>query len=483
MRNPLRLVPGLSIVGCLILSGSVQAQVIPPPYKAKEEHPIYSSLREVILHGNNLFNTNADYAGCYHVFQGALIAIRPYLEADNPKLRAFVDTKLQDAERLPKMVDRAFALRKVLDSVRDFYRPEGVKPSGPGTTPDKKGPEKIDQPKTKTKEGDKTDDKKPADKKDSADDKKGDKADGELIGPPKKIGVTGFSKIYLTSSAAAEPALRQLPDDAVALIHGDVAITREEFGEYLIARVGADRIDAQVNRRIIELACREKNIFVSDAEVEAQFAADLKSLGVVDITEKAFADTILKRLNRTVFEWKEDVIRPRLALAKLAKLTIKVDDDEVRKAFETRYGPKVECRMIVMRSADKASWNKVYLEIVTSEEAFARTAASETQCIELLRSTGGKVPAIHKHFGDSKIENAVLALKAGEVSPPIEMPDGTAVIIKCDARIAANDGVTFETERAALTKEVLEQKVAKRIPEVMQELRRQAAPVILLKKS
>ena len=41
----------------------------------------------------------------------------------------------------------------------------------------------------------------------------------------------------------------------VAYIHGTVPVTREELGEYLIARYGHDRLEMFVNRRIIEIAC------------------------------------------------------------------------------------------------------------------------------------------------------------------------------------------------------------------------------------
>src|SRR5437588_770183 len=40
---------------------------------------LYNSLRDVINYGAELFNKQADHAGCYRVYQGALISVRPYM--------------------------------------------------------------------------------------------------------------------------------------------------------------------------------------------------------------------------------------------------------------------------------------------------------------------------------------------------------------------------------------------------------------------
>src|SRR5437763_11341700 len=41
----------------------------------------------------------------------------------------------------------------------------------------------------------------------------------------------------------------------VAYVYGTTPITREDLGEYLIARQGADKVELLVNKRIIEIAC------------------------------------------------------------------------------------------------------------------------------------------------------------------------------------------------------------------------------------
>jgi hemoglobin len=78
---------------------------------------MYDVLREVINTGRELFNKNGDYSGCYRVFQGSLITIKPLL-THRPDLQKTIDKGLVDAEQMSYTHQRAFALRKVLDTVR-----------------------------------------------------------------------------------------------------------------------------------------------------------------------------------------------------------------------------------------------------------------------------------------------------------------------------------------------------------------------------
>src|SRR5262249_62075072 len=101
----------------------------------------------------------------------------------------------------------------------------------------------------------------------------------------------------------------------VAYIYGSMPITREDRGEYLIARHGTDKLELLVNKKIIDVACQKRGVDVTEAEVEAAIEEDLKSLN--GIKRQDFIDKVLKQYGKTLYEWKEDVIRPRLLLLKL----------------------------------------------------------------------------------------------------------------------------------------------------------------------
>ena len=130
----------------------------------------------------------------------------------------------------------------------------------------------------------------------------------------------------------------------VAYLYDTTPVTREELGEYLIARMGKERLGNLVNKRIIEHECQRRGVEVTAAEVEADLAETLKGLAV---NRSDFVTTILKPYNKTLYEWKEDVIKPRLLLSKLCRDRVQVTSEDLQKAFEAYHGEKLECQLIM----------------------------------------------------------------------------------------------------------------------------------------
>src|SRR5947209_3819388 len=119
----------------------------------------------------------------------------------------------------------------------------------------------------------------------------------------------------------------------VAYIYGTIPITREDLGEYLIARYGADKLELLVNRKIIDRVCKEKGVEVTAAEVEAGVQEAMRGLGPT-IRREDFEKKVLAPRHLTFYEWKEDVIRPKLMMTKLCQQRVKVTDDDVKVAYE-----------------------------------------------------------------------------------------------------------------------------------------------------
>ena len=93
---------------------------------------------------------------------------------------------------------------------------------------------------------------------------------------------------------------------------------------------------------------------------------------------------------------------------------------------------------------------------------------------------GGKVPPIHKHFGDKRIEEEAFSLRPGEISKCLPMPDKSTIILKCDRVIPEDKDHDLEFERARLRTKVYERKLAEAIPKAFQDMRKQADPKIFL---
>ena len=264
----------------------------------------------------------------------------------------------------------------------------------------------------------------------------------------------------------------------VAYIFGNVPITREELGEYLVERCGAERLEFLVNRKIIDRACEAKNIRITDAEVNGQLAEDLKGFGC---TEREFVNSILRPRNKTMFEWREDVIRPKLALQRYVQDTIVVKEEDIQKGFESKFGPKVECRLIALSKDHEKDKFEIWARASKGLADFEKEAKT-WNIPGPLQAEGGKVPPIFKHFPDPNIEREAFNLKPGEVSTLIGMPDGTSVILHCIQHIPADTNKKLDDVRVALHHELFEARVAEASKTAFVEMRKQANPMLFLKR-
>src|SRR5262249_24368282 len=160
------------------------------------------------------------------------------------------------------------------------------------------------------------------------------------------------------------------------------------------------RLGTLVNKRIIEHVCKEKGIDVTPAEVEADLAETLKGFSV---NRSEFVSKILKPYKTTLYEWKEDVIKPRLLLTKLCRDRVQVPDEDVRTAYEAYHGQKLQCRMILWPREEKSHVFMLYPKIRDSEEEFDR--ASRQQADPKLAATAGEIAPFGRHTtGNEEME-------------------------------------------------------------------------------
>ena len=297
-----------------------------------------------------------------------------------------------------------------------------------------------------------------------------------------------------TSAAVAQPAVAQPaePTDTYSktyvarFVDGKEGITREELGEYLIARFG-EKVEHLINARIIEDQCKAHQpvITVTPADIDQKLAQDLKDL---NIDKTMFVKDFLKARGKTLFEWKEDNLRLELMMMKLCQDELSVTEEDIQNAYESHYGEKVECRIIEWSrdtDAQKGSpaktqeqidqelfdeANAAYVGLVNNEEAFARAAVHQKNAE--LAAGGGKVRPFGRHTLDNeKLEAQAFLLQPGQVSPLLKVDEtGGYVVIKCDQRIPANTMIPLDKVHDDLKKEVLERKGQKLFKKRMEEL-------------
>jgi parvulin-like peptidyl-prolyl isomerase len=301
------------------------------------------------------------------------------------------------------------------------------------------------------------------------------------------LGLAGFAAGRLTTgdrAVAADPVVPPAGGNAkpdaryVAYLHGGkVPITREDLGEYLIQRFGQEKIDLLVNKVIIDTACKEKGIEVSEAEIEAALAEDLKG---INVNKQMFVDNVLKQYGKTLYEWKYDVLKPRLQLSKLCKLNHQISEDEIKQAFEAQFGPKVEGRIIIWPRGQEQVALKCYEEIRSSSEKFEEQARQQAN--PTLASVGGRIKPIGRGSGTHpELEKEVFKLKEGQITTLITTNEGI-VCFRCDRHLPADEGVKLDDQREALSRWVLDRKLNQEIPKHFKALRDAANPVVLLKR-
>jgi hypothetical protein len=165
MRTSFRRAAPLLAAGILLfgLTGAYRAQDEGAgDGRKKLNDQLHDVLRTVINRGADLYNNSRDYAGCYRLYHGALLTVRPLLEG-YPDLQSAIDAGIRNAEGIQVTWQKAFALREVLDRIR------GQIGRGPGG-----GEKKIDDKKVEKVEDKKAEDKKEVEKPKKDDDKKDD---------------------------------------------------------------------------------------------------------------------------------------------------------------------------------------------------------------------------------------------------------------------------------------------------------------------
>lgn len=272
------------------------------------------------------------------------------------------------------------------------------------------------------------------------------------------------------------PAAKPADDYAtrpVAYIHGNVPVTRAEFGEFLMARGGVDKLELFVNKKIIEHECARRGVAVTEKELLAALDEDLKGISV---KKDDFVKVVLPRYGKSLYEWMEDVIKPRLLLSKLCRDRVQVADEDVAKQFEREYGEKRRVQIIMWpKGDDLKAIEKEYAKIRTSQEEFDRAARGMAN--PSLAASAGHIKPIcrHTYAEDKRVEDVAFQLQVGQVSEIIGTSQGY-VVLKLHEVLPKDDKVKLEDVRERLRRQAFDELMTQEIPKYFAELKKAAAP-------
>ncbi len=254
-------------------------------------------------------------------------------------------------------------------------------------------------------------------------------------------------------------------------------ITRTELGQACLNRYGTEVLETTINRMLIVQKCKAAKIVVTEEDVDAEI------------------ESVAKKFNSSVRDWLKmlrqerdisreryanDIIWPTLALRKLAAHELVVKPEEIRQAYETRYGEAVSVRMILVK--DRALADELHAEAKADIKEFGRLAINHS-IDEQSRAAGGLIPPVRRHVGYREVEEQAFALQPGDLSPVFQIgeTDPRYMILLCEKRHPAMyDRVPFEQVAPAMENGIRETKLRRAGPEVFRELREQAKILDLL---
>lgn len=269
-----------------------------------------------------------------------------------------------------------------------------------------------------------------------------------------------------TGAGAAVPSPTIPKDFAAKITFGQrsIQITYEMLAEECMKRNGDEVLDSIINRAVIQLACENAGVTVTQVDVEQEIIRIARSF---NIPVETWLNMLTTERGITPQQYQRDVIWPMLALKKLAGSDVEITEKDMHQAFVHNYGARVKARMIMVENPRQA--NQIAEEARTSPESFARLAMKHS--IEPgSRGLGGSVPPIARYSGNPTIENVAFRMKPGEISEIIQVGT-TWVILKCEG--FTEPVVTdIEEVRERLFNDLVETKVQEEVAKLFEKLKK-----------
>ncbi len=174
-------------------------------------------------------------------------------------------------------------------------------------------------------------------------------------------------------------------------------------------------------------ACKAQGVEITDEDVNREITHLASKFG---LSPGRWLTLLQQERDLSPEQYRREIIWPTLALRALAAKDIVVTPEELQKALEADYGPRVKVRAITVRSAKEAE--QLRAAAVAKPDEFGRLAKEHS--VDQSASVHGLIPPIRKHVGDENLERIAFGLKEGEISPVIPLAS-QFVILKCEKHL------------------------------------------------
>jgi parvulin-like peptidyl-prolyl isomerase len=232
-----------------------------------------------------------------------------------------------------------------------------------------------------------------------------------------------------TTQSAVRPVGQTSKLTVVAEVNNQ-QIKRNQLAQACLDRYGKEVLESFLNKKLIQQACKQHNIEISEQDVMAEIARMAKKFGLS--TERWL---LMLKQEREIdpTQYRNEIIWPTLALRQLAAEQIQVTQEQLDEAFESEFGPKVKVRIIAHSNLQRVT---ALREQAIADPSTFGTLAKDHSEDQASASARGLIPPIRKHVGDPSLEIEVYSLKEGDISKIIEIGN-QYVFVKCEKRISS----------------------------------------------
>jgi len=254
----------------------------------------------------------------------------------------------------------------------------------------------------------------------------------------------------------------------VANVNGR-SISRQQLASECLREHGESVLETVMNRHLIAIECRKQNIQISEQEIDAEIDRVSRRFG---LPVEQWLTLLRNERDIPVDRYREEIIWPTVALRRLARTQLTVENSEIQREIESQFGPQVQVRMIVLKDSQEAQ--KIQEAASADPESFASLAVKHSIDVNSA-SSGGLVQPIRRHLAESQIEVAAFALQPLEISEVIPVGD-QYVVLQCIDHIEAREPSESEMQqvRLAVAESIRDRKLHKAGTELFQELQQRA---------
>jgi foldase protein PrsA len=267
------------------------------------------------------------------------------------------------------------------------------------------------------------------------------------------------------------------PSDPIAVVNNQI-ISRQQLADECVAREGKKVLEALINRMLIEQGLRRQKMAITAAEIDEEIDQVAQRFRV---TREDWLRTLDKERGISPAQYQREIIYPALALRKLCADKVQVTSKDLQDAFESQYGEKLRCRMILVDKENKAI--QVWEDLRKNPGGFEKMA-QERSMDPNSRALGGLLAEpITRHAAPRRVADKAFQQlvdgdpldkdpshkpKDGDFTGPIQVNESAWVILRREEVMPATKDISLKNP--VVQKQVYEMIYQVKLKEAMEQV-------------